>query len=103
MCIGEEWRGSNASGLFNAFSRMGFSIEIVNELKFVSLSPVSVGAKIANRLVRYFQVKDFNLQVSRIANRLNPDLVLIYKGSFVYPETILSIKKNGIPVVNFFP
>lgn len=103
LCIGEEWRGSNASGLFNAFSRKGFSIEIVNDLKFISLASVSVGAKIGNRLVRYFQVKDFNLQISRIANRLNPDLVLIYKGSFVYPETILSIKKKGIPVINFFP
>lgn len=103
LCIGEEWKGSNASGLFYALARIGCVTSIVNELKYISVSATSLLAKGVNRVVRQFQVSDFNSQIISIANRFSPDVILVYKGAFVKAATIAQLKVSGFPVVNFFP
>lgn len=103
LCIGEEWRGSNASGLFYALSRSGCIVNIVNELQYVSVQAITVSTKSLNRLTRSFQVNDFNYYLKLVTKSFKPDLVLVYKGAFIKQESILCWKKAGIPVVNFFP
>lgn len=103
LCIGEEWRGSNASAFFYALSRAGHSVNLVNELTFVSLKAISIRTRFLNRLVRAFQVNDFNRHLMRSAKAFKPDLVLVYKGAFILEETLFFWKRLGLPVVNFFP
>lgn len=103
LCIGEEWTGSNASGLFNALSRAGHVITIINELRYISLSASSKLVKGLNRLIRKQQVFDFNRHCHTSVRSFRPDLILVYKGAFMMPETIHQWKKEGIPVVIFFP
>src|SRR5437879_3666429 len=103
LCIGEEWKGSNASGLFYALSRVGCVINMVNELKYVSLNAKSFIAKALNNSIRDFQVHDFNEQLKSITSPFLPDLVLVYKGAFIKPSTILYWNDLKISVVNFVP
>lgn len=103
LCIGEEWRGSNASGLFYALSRIGCITNVVNELKYVSVHAGSLKAKTLNRIIRPIQIADFNHQLVSITHSFNPELVLVYKGAYIMPETIQYWKKLALPVVNFFP
>jgi spore maturation protein CgeB len=103
LCIGEEWRGSNASGLFHALSRIGHKIEIVNELNYISVYARNKITKFLNRLVRKYQIKDFNSQLVHKILHFEPDLVLIYKGAFILPRTLKTFKNLGYPVVNFYP
>jgi len=103
LCIGEEWRGSNASGLFYALSRIGCITTVVNELAYVSLMGSGFSAKAMNWGIRSTQIRDFNNQLIKIVKSIQPDLVLVYKGAFIAPETIQFWKELGLPVVNFFP
>lgn len=102
LCIGEEWRGSNASGLFWALARLGHSISMVNELTFVNVRARGV-ARVANRLIRPLQVRDFNEHVKKVAKSFQPSLILVYKGAFLMAETLRHWHEAGVPIVNFFP
>jgi len=103
LCVGQEWRGSNASGLFYALSRIGCVITICNERTYVGVQAVSVPGKILNRIANPFQIHEFNKVLRKAIDGYKPDLVLVYKGAYVQPESIDFWKGKGIPVVNFFP
>lgn len=103
LCVGEEWKGSNASGLFYAFSRLGFVTNVVNEQAYITLKSKGVISRIINKSVRGIQILAFNESLKHITDLFNPTLVFIYKGGFLKPETIIFWKQKGIPVVNFFP
>jgi len=103
LCIGEEWRGSNASGLFYALSRNGALVQVVNEQKYVSTAASGFKAKSANKLIRPLQIADYNQQLRLAFDAFKPALVLVYKGTFVDSSSVLYWKSKGIPVVNFFP
>jgi len=103
LCIGEEWRGSNASGLFYSLSRLGFVTNIINELAYISTQAKSLPAKAMNKISRSTQVADFNRQVCVTTESFHPELVLVYKGAYITQHTIHFWKHLGLPVVNFFP
>lgn len=103
LCIGPEWRGSNANGLFKALSRIGNAISVIDEFYYLSLRSKSILSKSISKVIRSFQIKDFNQAIIQEAEIFNPDLVLVYKGSFLLPQTIDHFKKKGIQVVNFYP
>lgn len=103
LCIGEEWRGSNSSGLFYALARCGCLVHVVNEQKFISTSAASKSVKGFHYLLRPLQVMDFNRQLLQVADYFRPDVVLVYKGTFVQRATLDVWKRKGIPLVNFFP
>lgn len=102
LCVGPIWRGSNANGMFDALSRIGNIINVVDENYYISLSQKSFVAKAVAKLSRPLQIKEFNNEVLRQAKLLIPDVVLIYKGAFIKPETVLALKQKYL-VVNFYP
>lgn len=103
LCVGEEWRGSNASGLFYALSRAGACIQVVNELRYIHISTNDLLLKVLNFATRVRQVIDFNKHLLKASDSFRPDIVLIYKGSFILPDLLHSWKRSGIIVINFFP
>ncbi|GAB1446280.1 hypothetical protein MASR2M41_20440 [Flammeovirgaceae bacterium] len=103
LCIGEEWKGSNASGLFYALSRIGFVTNVVNELSYISTQAKTFSAKGINKISRSIQVNDFNAQLCSITQSFQPDLILVYKGAYISRDTIQFWKQRNLPVVNFFP
>lgn len=103
LCIGQEWRGSNASGLFHAFSRVGCAVSILDDHRHISLSTRGTALKLAERFLRPLQVREYNARLLSMARAFKPDLVFVYKGPFVDPETLHQLKRMALPVVNFFP
>jgi len=103
LAIGPLWRGSNAGGLFRALSRQGCIIEIIDEFYYVSLRSRDKLTKIAERLLRNRQVKEFNNTISASIQLFKPDILFVYKGAFVLPETILFAKEKSINVALFYP
>lgn len=103
LCIGQEWRGSNASGLFYALSRQGCVTNIVNEQLCVATAAASPPLKAVHRLLRPWQVRDFNTVVRQQFDAFAPDWVLVYKGAFLQPETLRVWKAQGVPLVVFYP
>jgi spore maturation protein CgeB len=102
LCVGPIWRGSNAKGMFDALSRIGNIINIVDENYYINLSQKSFFAKALAKVSRPIQINEFNNEILHQAHLLKPDAVLIYKGAFVKPETVQLLKQK-YTVVNFYP
>ncbi|HTF82866.1 MAG TPA: glycosyltransferase [Cytophagales bacterium] len=102
LCVGPIWRGSNANGMFDALSRIGHIIHVVDENYFINLSQKSFFAKAIAKLSRSIQIQEFNNEIHRQAQLLKPDVVLVYKGAYVKPETIITLKQKYL-IVNFYP
>jgi spore maturation protein CgeB len=103
LCIGQEWRGSNASGLFYALARQGVVTNIINDHRYISTSASNIALKVIHKLIRPLQEQDFNDHIIAQFEAFIPDIVLVYKGAFVHQKTLLTIKKKNVPTVVFFP
>lgn len=103
LCVGPQWRGSNAGGMFKALGRIGNLIEIVDENYFINFNAVGLKSKIVSKLFRTLEIQEFNKAILATAEVFNPDLLFIYKGAFVLPETLEHFKSKKIPLVNFYP
>jgi len=103
LCIGPQWRGSDADGLFNAISRIGHLIALVDENYYINLSNRSFKVKAIDRLFRKWHIKEFNEAIIREADKFGPKAVVVYKGAFVLPDTLKELKKRGIYLINFYP
>ncbi|HSR37738.1 MAG TPA: glycosyltransferase [Phnomibacter sp.] len=103
LCVGPLWRGSNAGGLFKALSRQGARIEVVDEFYYLSLRGFSKFSKALYKLIRPYQINDFNDEICRQIKNFKPNILLVYKGAFVQPRTLELAKANGVRLVNFYP
>ncbi len=102
LCVGPQWRGSNAGALFKAFSRLGHLVDVIDENYYINLSNHFWVTKIVDKVFFYRHCLEFNHAIEESVRLLKPDVVLIYKGAFVLPDTLKRIKKNGL-VVNVYP
>ncbi len=103
LCVGPLWRGSNAGGLFKALSRQGARIEVVDEFYYLSLRGFSKFSKALYKLIRPYQINDFNDEICRQILHFKPDILFVYKGAFLQPRTLELAKSRGIGLVNFYP
>jgi spore maturation protein CgeB len=103
LAIGPLWRGSNAGGLFRALSRGGCLIEVVDEFYFVSLQTKRKFTKVLERFIRPLQEEEFNAAIIKRIDTFRPDVVLVYKGVFVQPQTLSYAKQTGCRLVLFYP
>lgn len=103
LSIGPLWRGSNAGGLFKALSRKGCLIEVVDEFYFISLQSKNKVTKILERVVRSRQITEFNDNIKKKIDLFAPEVLLVYKGTFVTPDSLIYAKERNCRLVLFFP
>lgn len=103
LCIGPIWRGSNAGGLFKALARKGALIEVIDEFYHIPLESRALFSKIVSKITRPIFLKEYNKEILQRNSIFQPDLILVYKGAFVSPETLLHLKSENKKLVNFFP
>ncbi|MDF2454528.1 MAG: Uncharacterized protein K0R51_521 [Cytophagaceae bacterium] len=102
LCVGPQWRGSNAAALFKAFSRLNYLVDVVDENYYINLNNRKLLTKIIDKVFFYQHVIEFNEAVSRSLNIFQPDLIVIYKGAFVIPAYLEQWKKKA-KAVNVYP
>ncbi len=103
LAVGPLWRGSNAGGLFHALSRAGCLIEVVDEFYHISLQTKRKLTKVFERLIRPMQVAEYNAAIRKKIELFRPQVVLVYKGAFVLPETLVSARAHGCKLALFYP
>lgn len=103
LTIGPLWRGSNAGGLFRALSRQGCLIEIVDEFYYISLQTKSKLNKVLERPIRQLQINEFNNAIKHRIELFKPTVLLVYKGAFVLPETLIYAKNKSCLLTLFYP
>ena len=73
------------------------------EAETIPLNWQSTALRAAGRALRGFAVREFNAHLLRRARQLQPDLFLVFKGSFVQAHTLRALRADGIRCVSFYP
>lgn len=102
LCIGPQFRGSNAGALFRALSRTGHLISIIDEFYYIPFLQEIKLLKVFNKALRRIYIVEYNKAIRAEYDKLQPDIVLVYKGAFVLPSTVSKLSKNSL-IVNFYP
>ncbi|WP_276133825.1 CgeB family protein [Polluticoccus soli] len=103
LCVGPIWRGSNAGGMFRALSREGHLIDTVDEYYYISFHASNITSKVVQRSIRHIQVNEFNQAIKTAIDLFRPDVVFVYKGRFVQPETLDYARSKGKTLALFYP
>ena len=103
LVVCDEWLGSNAYAGMKALRRCGWSVTTVPEREFVPLRWRSPAYKIVGRAVRSAGAREFHREICLLAERLRPELLLVFKGMFVAAETLRHLRERGVRSYCFFP
>ncbi|NNE21660.1 MAG: glycosyltransferase [Rhizobiales bacterium] len=102
LAVSALWQGANDYAYVRAFQRLGHSVSVVSSDRFV---PDWQGRSLraVRRLLMPKIVAEFNSALLAQAQATKPDLLFVFKGAYVKPETIAAIKSGGVVAINFFP
>lgn len=100
---GKEWLGSNAVGLARGFRELGHLVHLVNEDCYYPAVRRQKPLHAVLKMLKPFLIREFNAELLEQDDIMQPDLVVIFKGTFVHPDALRTLKKRGRPVVLFYP
>lgn len=103
LTVSHNWQGANDYSFVRAFRRAGHSVLVVSDQDFVPNGLRNLALRIARRIALPFLVDDYQKALIDAAIRFKPELLFIYKGSYVKAETIAQIKRLGATAVNVYP
>jgi spore maturation protein CgeB len=104
LCACSLWRGSNDAAVVKAFSELGHIVDVVDEHYYINLWNINKLGKALGVVSRIFNdIKVYNDKLKLQFDSLKPDLVFVYKGQWVLPETLNYFKKFGCKLVNLYP
>lgn len=102
LFIGENWFGSCARACCYSLRRLG---HVVKDVDAQLYSPPwrNPFGRIGLRVLRNELIEEFNRRILREAELFRPEVLLVYKGTHVEPETIRAMRDTGIACYNYFP
>lgn len=104
LCVCSSWRGSNDAAFVKAFTQLGHQVDVIDEHYFINLWNTTKFGKFLSYVSRNLNdINEFNKKIRLQFNSFKPDLVFIYKGQWVQPETIKLFNDIGCKVINFYP
>jgi spore maturation protein CgeB len=103
LAVSYSWQGANDYSFVRALRRAGHSVLVVSDQDFVPNGLRNPALRIARRIFMPFLVDDYQQALIDAAIRFKPDLLFVYKGTYVKAETIAHIKRLGATAVNVYP
>ncbi len=103
MVVCDQWLGSNGYAGMKALRRAGWSVEVVPEWELVPVQWKSTTMRAVARLLRPAAVREFNDALLRRASYLTPDLLLVFKGTFVRGDALRALRQRGVRCYCFYP
>ncbi len=108
LMVCDLWQGSDSYAMARAARRFGHSVTIVSDSTYLGRDWRHPLLRASRRLLRPLMAHDFNAQLIRTAEMLQPHLLLVCKGVLVEPKAIHAAKRAGAfaalwwPDVSFF-
>lgn len=103
LFVGETWNGSSARSLRDALA-------VINDVDLDDIGEdhyMPKGRRLivrgVNRLMKPFYQHELAKEVFKKCHALQPDAVVVYKGSLVSASMIAAVQSMGIKTVNVFP
>lgn len=102
LFVGNNLYGSNARSCADSLRRLGCDVFDIDQ-DLYSPPLMSVPGKIGLRLVRGGLAAEFNAAVLKTAAHYPHDIFLAFKGTYLLPETLRTIRQSGASLYNYFP
>lgn len=103
IVVCDQWLGSNGYAGMKALRRAGWSVEVAAEWEYVPVRWRTPAMRAIGRMVRSAAVREFNAHLATAARDLRPEMLLVFKGTFVQAETIDALRRLGIRSYCFYP
>lgn len=103
VVVCDQWLGSNGYAALKALRRAGWACEVVAEWDYVPVHWTSTSGRLLSRAIRPFAVASYNAALRATAARIQPEFLLVFKGTFVQRESINAIRRGGVRTYCFFP
>lgn len=102
LFIGENWHGSNATSCKRAFRHLGCDVYDLDDYHYFPRWQSS-SLRMLRKLIWPLITAEFGREIRKLSQELKPNLVFIFKGTMVRPDTIRACQSTGALVVNFYP
>lgn len=102
LFLGDNWYGSNARSCCESLRRLGHDVLDIDQQTFFP-QVAKFTSRVVRRLLCFRMAEEFNLHVLSLAENFQPDIVLAFKGTYVYAKTLKSLSRRGIALYNYFP
>jgi len=103
LVVCDQWLGSNGYAGMKALRRAGWSVQVVPEWESVPVRWESTVMRGIGRILRPFAVAEFNRRLIQQAIRTSPELLLVFKGTFVRGDSLEQLHARGIRLFCFYP
>jgi spore maturation protein CgeB len=103
LFVGAGNQGSDARGMGRAFSRLGHVVHEVDPRQFLPITWQAHWLRAVRRLLDTSLTREFNEQLLRDMESMEPSLMVVYKGESVLPDTLEAARAKGICCVNVYP
>jgi glycosyltransferase involved in cell wall biosynthesis len=94
------WQGSSAVPRLRGLQKLGLEVVSLDTTSWVGNSP-RIWRSLTQRLYFSNSVREMNSSLLRTTARTSPQIVLIDKGSWVYPLTLGSLHRKGCLLVHY--
>jgi spore maturation protein CgeB len=103
IVVCDQWLGSNGYAAMKALRRTGWSVDVAAEWEFIPVRWRSKHMRAVGRMIRAAAVREFNAHLLDLTRNLQPELLLVFKGTFVKGETIDTLRTVGVRSYCFYP
>jgi hypothetical protein len=103
LVVCDQWLGSNGYAGMKALRRAGWSVRVLDEREYIPLHWRVPVMRALARAVRRFAVAEFNRELVHQAKTLQPELVLVFKGTFVSARSLRALRALGVRTYCFYP
>jgi len=103
VVVCDQWLGSNGYAAMRALRRTGWSVDVAAEWEFIPVRWRTPGMRVVGRMVRAAAVREFNAHLATVARDVRPEMLLVFKGTFVQAKTIDSLRERGTRAYCFYP
>ena len=103
IVVCDQWLGSDGYAGMKALRRAGWDVHVVPEWEFVPLKYRSFHMKAIGKVIRPLAVREFNRELRIQARRLQPHVLLVFKGTWVQADTLRALRAQGVRCYNYYP
>lgn len=102
LFIGENWHGSNATSCKRALRYLGCDVFDIDDYHYWP-SWETKRMRLVRRLLRNWIIREFGSAVRRMGDAFRPELVFVFKGVMVGPDSLAALQSGGARLFNFYP
>ena len=103
LVVCDQWLGSDGYAGMKALRRAGWDVQVIPEWEFVPVRWRARPMKVLGRMLRKAAERELRGELALQATRLSPEFLLVFKGRFIAPGTITSLREMGVRCYNFYP